>query len=222
MSLLTIACIVQARLNSSRLPGKTMLMLPTGRTVIQEVMHRASKIKGVDNFAVAIPRGCEPLHNHIVSNSVVNGVAWSVIVGPEDDVLRRYHIAAWISNADHIMRITADCPCIDHTVCTQVLSMHIDGGYAYTSNVWPRTFPVGYDCEVFTWRVLDEANEKAASPVCREHVTPYFNGSFPEEQASNIRRGNVSQDVDESGIRLTLDTISDYVAISHHLMGGSA
>jgi spore coat polysaccharide biosynthesis protein SpsF (cytidylyltransferase family) len=192
-------------------------MLPTGRTVLREVMYRCRQIVGVDKFVVAVPYpgDCDFLIRHVQSS----GLGFSVAVGPEDDVLTRYAMAAQMVDADHVMRITADCPCLNPMVCARVLKLHLDGGFDYTANCWPRTYPQGYDCEVFTRRVLDAANRKSTHRICREHVTPYFNGSFPDERMSNIRCGNLSQDVDESHIRLTLDTVSDYDTICHHLMG---
>jgi spore coat polysaccharide biosynthesis protein SpsF (cytidylyltransferase family) len=139
------------------------------------------------------------------------------IRGPEDDVLKRYAIAAKAVGATQIMRITADCPCLDSIVAEQVLDLHLSGGYDYTANCWPRTYPQGYDCEVFSRELLFEADEKATHHICREHVTPYFNGSYEYEQMSNVKRGNLAQEVDESDIGLTLDTVDDYIRICDFL-----
>lgn len=209
---MSVACIIQARIKSTRLPAKTMFALPTGRTVIQEVIYRCSRINGIDHTIVAIPddKSCDWFHEHIIPYS-------RTIRGPEDDVLHRYKIAADAVGAKHIMRITADCPCLDSVVAEQLLDLHLAENYDYTSNCWPRTYPVGYDCEVFRYSLLEEADKKATHQICREHVTPYFNGSYPAEQMSNVSRGNLAQNVDESDIRLTLDTVDDYIRICDFL-----
>lgn len=207
---MTVACIIQARIKSTRLPGKTMLMLPTGNTVIQEVMHRCSQIEGIDRWAVAIPDtpDCLLLHDHILGYSTRS--PWHVYAGSENDVLSRYHTAASCLGATHIMRITADCPCLDPKVCSDVLHLHLEGRYGYTSNVHPRSYPAGYDCEVFTREILDWADYNSAG-LGREHVTTDMSDK------EKWHTGNFAQEIDESHMRLTLDDISDYVMICNHL-----
>ena len=207
-----VACLIQARVKSTRLPGKTMLILPGGRSVIHEVMKRCGRIKGIDRHAVVIPdtADCLLLHDQIMGAASCCEGEWHVYCGSETDVLSRYYRAAKILGAQHIMRITADCPCIDPEVCSQVLALHLEGGYDYTSNVWPRTHPIGYDCEVFTRELLEWAHATNTG-LAREHVTTNMS------DASRWRIGNLSQEIDESGARLTLDTIDDFVAIWRYL-----
>lgn len=196
--------IIQARLRSTRLPGKTMLMLPTGRTVIEEVVVRCQQISGVNQVVVAIPDSNDILFRHLQYNFGVQ-----VIFGPEHDVLKRYAIAAMQTRATRIMRITSDCPLTNPTVCTEVLKM-MDEGYDYVSNCHPRTFPKGYDCEVFTRAALDWANgDEHLDAESREHVTPAIYTNHPDPR----KIGNYAQEQDQSHIRLTLDDIDDYIRI---------
>jgi len=201
---LITACIIQARLKSSRLPGKVMLPLPTGRLVIEEVVKRCRRIDGVDHVVAAISGDDDS--DMIVSFARNAGA--TIVRGPEHDVLARYALAAKAVNADVVMRITADCPLIDAKVCEKVLEAHREHR-GYVSNVRPRTWPHGYDCEVFDAALLHKADASAASAHEREHVTPWM-------YARPICLGpNVAAEANLAHIRLTLDTIEDYVTIWH-------
>ncbi len=193
------AVIIQARVGSSRLPGKVLLPLPTGRSVIDEVVYRASQIEGIDEVILAIPA-------QDVEILAALHMPCQVFFGPEHDVLARYAEAARKFRVDHIMRITADCPMLDPLVCEQVLRRYRETPTLvapYVSNVFPkRTFPKGFDCEVFAYRVLDSANKKASNSYDREHVTPWMQRIIKTECVENER--------DESDESWTLDTIEDY------------
>ncbi len=205
----TVACIIQARIGSSRLPAKTMLMLPTGRTVLAEVMWRCSQIKGIDRFVLATPVADIRILSYGFLGSVFP-VKWEVAVGSETDVLSRYHMAAESAGADHIMRITADCPVLDPVICSAILSLHLSGEFDYTSNVHPRSYPMGYDCEVFTRKLLDWANEENTG-LAREHVTTKMSDQ------GMFKIGNLSQDLNQGNVRLTLDDVDDYRVICEYL-----
>lgn len=190
-------CIVQARMNSSRLPGKVLLPL-NGHTVIGEVLTRCKKIKGIDEVVCAVPYG---VHDKLTKEA---GKFATVIHGPEDDVLDRYYIAALKTRADIIMRITADCPLISPELCGAVLQKLIDEKADYASNIEPRTFPKGMDCEVFTHGALLDACMYSDQDDC-EHVTPWM-------RRSAMKRVNVASPWPIEG-RLTLDTEDDYRVI---------
>lgn len=234
---MVVACIVQARVKSSRLPAKTMLLLPTGRTAVEETLWRCLRIEGVTHVVVAIPDtpDCDLLEYHLATSRwfmaskhpyIENGWAEAtdgvksfvrIVRGSEDDVLSRYHKAAEVVDATTIMRITSDCPCLQTHICENILSLHISGGYDYTSNCFPRSFVQGFDCEVFSREMLDAAHLRAKDKICREHVTPFFNGSFDSEQIEYAERGNYRQDADDSQKSLTLDTVEDFIAICAHM-----
>jgi spore coat polysaccharide biosynthesis protein SpsF len=190
-------CIVQARMGSTRLPGKVLLPL-NGHTVIGEVLTRCKRIPGVDEVVCAIPESDEPLAKEAAK------YAW-VFRGPEQDVLARYHGAAIESGADMVMRITGDCPLLSPDLCWEVIKMQQLTGAEYCSNVCPRTFPQGLDCEVFTMALLEQA-QQVAGPHEREHVTTWMRGD------NDIHRYNVESPWLMDG-RLTLDTWDDYKTI---------
>jgi spore coat polysaccharide biosynthesis protein SpsF len=213
------ACIVQARLRSSRLPAKTLLVLPNGRTVIEEMMRRCRQIPGVDVVVAAvaddfgsgllipfIEREAE-WTPQIVHRNAPGLIPLRIVVGSQDDVLARYLKAAETVNADIILRVTSDCPMIDPDVCGKVIAARAEMGVEYACNNMPSTFAHGLDCEAFTMDLLRLANE-----IC--------DGEYPENrqgvdvwmrEAPGINRYNVTRSgPSQAQARFTLDTIQDY------------
>ena len=203
--------IIQARINSSRLPAKVLLPLPTNRSVLAEVVHLIRQVKGLDQIVVATPSG--QLDDILMTHLRQLGVAQ--FRGSEHDVLGRYLGAARESKADLIMRITADCPMLNPEVCAQMLAefrrIHDTGEpIDYMSNCHPRTFPKGWDCEIFTREMLEFAARRATTPYEREHVTPFIYASW---NTPSVAIYNHQQDDDDSDLNFSLDTVQDYVRI---------
>lgn len=193
-------CIVQARMGSKRLPGKVLLPL-NGHTVIGEVLTRCKRIPGVDHVVCAIPTapGNEPLF----SEACRYGDTALVSEGKgENDVLARYAAVARTTDADIIVRITGDCPLICPELCGDVVTARMSASADYASNIEPRTFPQGYDCEVFTNDILQQAHLLSEE---REHVTPWI-----REHAKVIASVRARWKMDG---RLTIDTEDDYRVI---------
>jgi spore coat polysaccharide biosynthesis protein SpsF (cytidylyltransferase family) len=184
-------------MGSKRLPGKVLLPL-NGHTVIGEVLSRCWKIPGVNKVVCAIPEADNDLAAEARKYA-------NVCRGSEDDVLSRYHVAAVATDADIIVRVTGDCPLICPELCGDIIAMRAETGADYASNVHPRTFPQGYDCEVFTFSALNQAYRHS---VEREHVTTWM--LLPE---SCMKRVNYTSPWPLEG-RLTLDTYDDYNVIS--------
>ena len=135
----------------------------------------------------------------------------TVFRGPETDVLARFLGAAEISGADAVARVTADCPLLCPSVARRVVEefRRGDSRYDYVSNTVSRTFPHGLDVEVFTADALRTAGRGAVLEFDREHVTPFL-----WRQPSRFRIGQVTDSVDRSGHRWTLDTPEDFDLIS--------
>ena len=199
---MTVACIVQARMTSTRLPGKMMLSLG-GEPCIRHVLRRCQAISGIDVVICAVPEGSasDPIVREAKALKV------RISFGPEHDVLGRFKIAAKSVQADVIMRVTGDCPLIDIDVCRRLLWL-MEAGVDYASNVMPRGFPKGYDCEVFTWTALDLAYVRASTPHDREHVTPWMQ--------RNLNCVNLPGDGDLE-LNLCLDTLDDYLFLSERM-----
>ncbi len=197
------AVIVQARMGSTRLPGKVMRPL-AGEPALRHVLRRCLAIQGVDTVVCAVPR--EPESLPLVAEALSFRDRVEVVMGDEKDVLARYCAAARFVRADIVMRITSDCPLIDPAVCRQVLCPVWSGDADYSSNVLPRTYPKGLDCEAFTMALLGRAAREATTPYDREHVTPFM------QREGAIRRANLDGPGDFR--RVTLDTPEDYAVLS--------
>jgi glutamate-1-semialdehyde 2,1-aminomutase/spore coat polysaccharide biosynthesis protein SpsF len=166
---LTTAIVVQARVGSTRLPGK--VLKPLGEhTVLEEVLRRCRAVKGCDVVVCAIPDQPEDS----VLEPIAERAGAVITRGSAQDVLDRYAKAAAFVGADVVMRVTSDCPLIDPGVCADVLSLRETENADYACNNQPRSFPHGLDCEAFTREALDRADAEAASPYEREHVTPWL------------------------------------------------
>jgi spore coat polysaccharide biosynthesis protein SpsF len=200
----TVACIVQARLGSTRLPAKVLLKLPNGRAVLEEVLTRCKQIAAATVIVAALP---DTEENDVLLGYIPSGV--TVVRGSEHNLLARYAAAAEAVDASIIMRITADCPLLDPSICGALLALYASGGYDYCSNSHPvRTFPAGLDCEVFNREALQRAMRNPTTPEEREHVGPAIQKSCGER-----RRGLLQSAVDRSHIRWTLDTKDDIPTI---------
>lgn len=164
-----VAAIVQARVGSSRLPGKVLLDLG-GAPVVHHVLERCQKIPGVDAVVCAVPDelASEPLEKIALRCGAI------VYRGSESDVLARYLGAARATDADVILRVTSDCPLIDPEICGEVVSLREKSGAEYATNDKPPSFPHGLECEAFTISALTTAADEASAPEDREHVTPWL------------------------------------------------
>lgn len=203
---MTTACIVQARLGSTRLPAKVLLPLPNGRTVLEEVLHRCKQIAGVDVVVCAIPDTPE---NHIVADHVDPRVA-EIVRGPEHDVLARYVKASMWVAADRILRVTSDCPLLSADECARVLSGK-EARYASNNCIQPSA--LGWSCEAFTAEALYEAGNDATSAYDREHVGPWMSrNALPVNLMGR-----------PFGVQLppSLDTLEDYVNIWNLMSNGT-
>jgi spore coat polysaccharide biosynthesis protein SpsF (cytidylyltransferase family) len=195
--------VIQARLRSTRLPGKILLPLPTGRTVLEEVIYRCREARSIHQVVVAMPDS----EDSEILTPFTGGA--SIVYGPEGDVLMRYHMAARSVGADIIVRVTSDCPAIPSEMIDAVVAQRNVHGLAYACNVLPDTWPLGYACEAFTMRALDWHVHNTWDSESREHVTTKMRAA-----ATGARHVNVPCPYgDYSHLRWTLDTIDDYARI---------
>lgn len=194
-----IAVIVQARMGSSRFPGKVLADL-AGRPLIAHAMARAMATPGVDELVVATTTAAAD----DVLAALCGRMGVPVFRGSEPDVLDRVYQATRRHACDAVMRVTADCPLLDPLVSGLVVARFREGDVDYASNVHPRTFPDGLDTEVFAVAALERAWREARLPAEREHVTPYFR-SHPEI----FRCANVAYSADLSAHRWTVDEPRD-------------
>lgn len=193
------AVIIQARMTSTRLPGK--VLQPVGdTTLLGQVLRRCQAIAQVDRVVCAVPEG--GAHDAIAAEAGRHGA--QVVRGPEADVLERYRMAAEACAADLVMRVTSDCPLIDPAICADVIALVRAGEADYAANNLSGGWPHGLDCEAFSRATLERAAREAAEPYQREHVTPWMRSH------AEIRRADLPGPGGElASYRLTVDFPED-------------
>lgn len=200
-----IIIIVQARMGSTRLPGKIL------KEVLQKPLlsYEIERLKQVKNAQeVIIATTTNQLDQAVIDLCQKEGMG--VFRGSEEDVLGRYYEAAVLTKADVIVRITADCPLIDPRIIDKAIALFLDtkSDYDYLSNAQERTYPRGMDVEVFSRKALEKAYDEAHLPEEREHVTLYLY-RHPEK----FHIGSFKRNLDASSYRLTVDTAEDFALI---------
>ena len=195
-----VLAILQARVSSSRLPGK-VLMPVLGQPMLFRQIERVNRCKELEQLVVAtsVDLSDDPL----ASECAARGIACSR--GSLNDVLDRFIHSALPYQPETIVRLTGDCPLADPALIDEVIRYFHTGDYDYVSNCMPPTFPDGLDVEVMRFACLEQANREAVLPSEREHVTPYLH-AHPER----LRLGNYISPVDRSGLRWTVDEPEDF------------
>lgn len=165
--------IIQARMSSSRLPGKVLLDI-AGKPMLQHVIERTRRARRLDSVLLATTN--DPSDDPLVDFALAMGVPH--FRGSPHDVLDRYYQAAKAHAAQIIVRITADCPLIDPALIDQTIALLIDQGADFACNRLPppfgRSFPIGLDVEVCRFAALEKAWSNATAAFHREHVMPFL------------------------------------------------
>lgn len=196
-----ILTILQARMSSSRLPGKVLKPI-LGEPMMARQIARLRRARHLGDLVVATSVGPE---DDVVA-ACAERLGCLVFRGPLNDVLARYAGALEAHGpADHVVRVTADCPLTDWRVIDRVIERHLATGADYTSNTVERTYPKGLDVEIVRAPLLLEAASEARDPYEREHVTPFF--YFRPERYRIVQ---VTQGVDQNLLRWTVDTPADF------------
>jgi spore coat polysaccharide biosynthesis protein SpsF len=202
-----MSCVimVQARMTSTRLPGK-VLMPVLGKPLLAYEIERLKQCQLADNLMVATTVNAtdDPIAALCETLSV------PVFRGSESDVLSRYYGAAQQVNAQTVVRVTADCPLIDPAVIDRVIQhfQTANEPLDYASNTLTRTFPRGLDTEVFSGAALAIAHREATEAAQREHVTPFF-----YQQPNRFKLASIEAPENLSQHRWTVDTPEDFELI---------
>ena len=191
-------------MGSSRLPGKVMKKLDKQHTVLDYVINQLSFSKLIDKKIIATTE----LEQDDVIEQAAKNLGLEFFRGSSDDVLDRYYKCAKKFNIDNILRITSDCPLIDPDIVDKVIEKYQSKEFDYVSNTLIRTFPVGTDVEIFSFKLLEKSWENSTLPSEREHVTPYI-----RNKKLNCRLGNLENDKKLDHLRWTLDRIEDFELI---------
>lgn len=197
--------IVQARMTSTRLPGKVLKRV-LGKPLLEYQIERLQRVKLANEVVIATTtnKTDEPIVE------LCNSLSVAYFRGSEEDVLSRYYQAATASKADLVVRVTSDCPLIDPQVINAAIDYYLQNqsNYDYVSNCIKRTYPRGMDIEVFSFSVLQQAFLEATAQPDREHVTPFIH-----RQPERYRLGHVLYSEDCSHHRWTVDTPEDFELI---------
>tara|TARA_A100001015_G_scaffold320665_1_gene447899 strand:- start:3605 stop:5638 length:2034 start_codon:yes stop_codon:yes gene_type:complete len=199
-----VVALIQARLGSTRLPGKVMLPI-MDKPLIEILLARLAKSTEINEIVVAT--SVNTINDKL--QSFVESMGFQCTRGSEKDVLARFYESAKTTQADIIVRITGDCPLVDPVLVDKCIKAFKNDGVDYFSNVDPVSYPDGLDIEVFSFESLDIANKEAKTTFDREHVTPYIRNSM------NFSRGSMKHNQDLSACRWTVDESEDLLVINN-------
>ena len=199
-----VGIITQARTTSTRLPGKVLIEV-AGQTLLDHHLDRLAT-SGIEVFVATTTNAAD---DPIVAIAERRGLRW--FRGSEHDVLSRFQGCASENHLDVVVRVTSDCPLIDGNVIADAVEEFLAAGdeNLYLSNGIRRTFPRGFDLEVFSATALAEANRSATDPAQREHVTPYLY----QNAGGHTQVRDFVWVQDKSAYRVTLDTPEDLEVI---------
>lgn len=200
---MNVVAIIQARMSSTRLPGKVLTDIG-GRTALARVVGRLQMCPGI--FSIVVATTTQSIDDAIVLECARLSVPCRR--GSERDVLDRYYQTAKKMQADCVVRITSDCPLIDPEIVDRTIEIFFEKQADYASNSLSGTYPRGLDAEVFTFSGLERAWHEATREYEREHVTPYF-----YEHPEIFRIASLTNPIDYSHHRWTLDTAEDLALI---------
>ncbi len=201
-------CIIQARMLSSRLPGKVLLPGPNNKSFLIHLVQRLKKSKNLDNIIIATTTN--KIDDLIVKECKKNKVNY--FRGDPLNLVDRYYKCAKKFKITNIVRVTSDCPLMDYRLIDNMLNIFKNSKFDFISNLHPPTFPDGFDIEIFTFDSLKKSYLKSKKNYEKEHVTPYIWDNPDLFKIKNF----ISQDGKNysSKYRLTLDFIEDYFVLN--------
>ena len=193
--------IIQARMGSRRLPGKSLMKF-NNITPLEVLIKRIKKIKNIKLIIIATTK----LKKDDIFIKYAKNLKVKIYRGNNNNVLERYYLAAKFFNSKNIIRLTADCPFIDQFTLTKMIKLFSKNKYDYISNTYPMpcTFPDGSDIEIFNFESLKKSRLEAFLPSDKEHVTKYF---WKSKKFKCFRFDNI---IDLSKYRYTIDIAEDF------------
>lgn len=197
-----IVATIEARMNSSRLPGKVLKPI-CGKPMLELMVERLQCCKKLDQIVIATAdnSSCDAIE------TLAEKLGVDCFRGSEDDVLDRVLKAAGSVEADAIVELTGDCPLMDPEIVDQLVTAYVSGGKDYCSNVLARTYPAGMDVQVFGYSILERVAALTQDPDDREHVSLYIY-QHPEMFSLQSVKSNLPDHMAEW--RLVVDTPEDF------------
>ena len=201
-----VVAVIQARMGSERFPGKVMKHL-SGKPVLWHIIQILRKVNLINEIVVATTT----LSNDDVIEDLCLKENVRIVRGSVNDVLDRFRTASILTNADILVRITGDDPCMDFKIINNVINTHIKSKSDYTSNMIERTFPRGMDTEVFNVDAIAQAWKTTSNSDDREHVTLFIRNSPDKFKLQNV---SALVSANRPDLRLCVDTEEDYNLVS--------
>lgn len=195
-----IAAFIQARMASTRLPGKVIKPI-LGKPMLELQIERVQSCKTIDRVIVVTSTSIED--EQIVN--LCNRLNIDVFCGNLENVLDRFYQAARKFKPDHIVRLTGDCPLIDPKVIDGTVRLYLEQKCDYGTNCMPPTYPDGLDVEIFSFHILGTAWNEATLPSQIEHISVFF-----EDQPERFKITNLAHSTDLSSLRWTVDEPEDF------------
>lgn len=188
-------------MTSTRLPGKVLKKI-NGKSILE---YHIDRLKGC-NVELIIATTTNTTDNPIITLCEQQNIKY--FRGDEQNVLSRYYLCAKENKLDIIIRVTSDCPLLDKDLINKGINLFAQNftKNLYLSNCLERSFPRGFDFEIFTFEKLKEAFLNAKEQSDLEHVTPYLH----QNKGKNMIFQNIKNTVDKSNYRITLDTQNDF------------
>lgn len=199
-----IIAILQARMNSSRLPNKVLKPI-LNRPMLALQIERIQRANKIDKIILAT--SVEVCDQPLVA--LARELNIECYRGNIDNVLSRYYHAGLAYQPEHVVRLTGDCPVIDPSIIDLVIEHHVQHKFDYTSNVLDPTYPDGFDVEIMTWQTLKDAYHHASLPSEKEHVT-----LFIHKHPQRYHLGSYKSDNNYSHLRWTVDEQKDIELIT--------
>lgn len=199
-----IGCVIQARLGSTRLPGKVMMKVDDKHTLIHHLINQLRQSKYCENVVVATTTLTED--DKLVE--FLEDLDIMYFRGSSEDCLDRYYQCAKKFQFSVIIRITSDNPLIDPTLIDDAMTIFLSNSYDYITNARPRSFPYGTEVEIFSFNALENAWGEAKDALEREHVTPYFYNNPEKFKVFTIKNAK-----DLSHLRWTVDKKNDLLLV---------
>lgn len=199
-----LGCVIQARMGSTRFPGKVMKIVDGNNPSIFYTINQLKCCNDIEKIIVATTVNSE---DNIIYN-YVKSIGVDVFRGDPDNVLDRYYRCASDYSLSAIIRVTADCPLIDPNIVNKGIDLFVKGKYDYVTNTFPRSYPDGNETEIFTYKSLNHVWKNAKLPSEKEHVTPFYKNNFKKFNTKNF-----SNNLNLSHLRWTVDYAEDYELI---------
>jgi len=199
-----IVAVIQARMGSTRLPGK-MLKDMLGKPMLWHLVTRVQKAKYVDDVVIAttVNKEDESLENFALANNL------GIYRGSENDIVDRILNAGKKYNADVVVRIWGDCPLIDPNLIDKVLSKFVSSSYDYANNFNPPTYPAGMSFEVYTLKSLERIWNATNDMFYRQYPFEYVYAN-----SNSFKTMYDRNDKDLSNMHLTVDYIGDFELVT--------